>query len=655
MTARAALQQTPVHESGEREVSGPSRRSSFRWLTVLILVWALAGCYEATHLKRGWVPWDAGAYAQSADRVLHGQLPHRDFVEVYTGGLTYLDAAAMRVFGENLAAERFMLFACFMAWIPAFYWIACQFCRDWIAGALVLLAVAWSVPNYSEAVPSWYNLFFATFGVAAFLAYIKRPAWKWLLVAGVCGGLSFLAKSVGLCYVGAVLLFFIFLEQSLNMAGAATAANGGGLSLGKRHSPAYTFFVFAWLFIFLAALVRLILPLASLGADAAAGEVILFVAPAVALCTVLVAGEINVPRAAPSGARFGTLFRMCVPFGIGVILPIFVFFLPYLRAHAMAALVHDLFAQASARIAGAHDLPDKTITIVPAIFLAGSLALSARLSGSARWILNASVAALLLCGLILAPFYYDSYIAVWSGAYWVVPVVVVFGGVLLARSRRHAGSPVASARIFLLLCVAGLCSLVQFPFSSPIYFCYAAPLAILALAALMQAFPRISRTMLVVLYSAFLIFMLFEVTPGFIYSMGFIYQRDIQTAGLNMPRAGGLRVDPSSAAVYNKVVSLIREHAGAGEIYAGPDCPEIYFLSGHRNVTPDIYDFLDPRADAPPRILRILANPEIRVVVVNSVPPLSAPLAESLREEIARSFPSSELIGHFEIYWRDGK
>src|SRR2546427_11417424 len=56
-----------------------------RWWLILIVVWGISGIYEGRHLKRGWVPHDEGAFAQSADRVLHGELPHRDYTEVYTG------------------------------------------------------------------------------------------------------------------------------------------------------------------------------------------------------------------------------------------------------------------------------------------------------------------------------------------------------------------------------------------------------------------------------------------------------------------------------------------------------------------------------------------------------------------------------------------
>jgi hypothetical protein len=649
--------------------SGSRRDNPLRWLAILLVVWCASAIYEGTHLKRGWVPWDAGAYAQSAGRVLDGQLPHRDFTEVYTGGLTYLNAAAIRVFGENLAAERLMMFAFFLAWVPAFYRIASQFCRDWVAGALVLLAVAWSVPNYSEAVPSWYNLFFATWGVAALLAYLKRPHWKWLALAGACGGLSFLAKSVGLCYVSGVLLFFVFREQSITRT-AVHAATAEGRALGER-KPAmnmshalwrrlnwYSAFVIASLAIFLALLVRLV---SELGGS---GETILFIVPSVALSVVLLWNEVELRGARRSGRssskRFADLLLMEVPFYAGVAAPILIFLAPYVHAHAMGVLLHDLFGQASTRILMAYDFPDNTVTIIPAIFLAVMLIWGARLRGKARSIVVACAGGLLACGMICAPFNYDAYIGVWAAAYWMIPILAVVGSFLLMHSARFRSSRFADRlpnaaegeRIFLLLAVTALCSLVEFPFSSPIYFCYVAPLAILTLAALLQPFPRVSRAMLAVLYAAFLVFMVFEVTPGFIYLMGFRYGPDAQKVALRLPRAGGLRVDAESAAVYGQLIPLIRAHAGDGDIYAGPDSPEVYFLARYANQTPATYDFLGDAARERQRILRLIANPRVHVMVVNGKPALSALLDETLREEIAQQFPNGEMVGNFEVRWR---
>src|SRR2546427_8441776 len=184
-----------------------------RWWLILFLVWATSGIYACAYLKRGWFPWDVGAYAQSADRVLHGELPHRDYIDTYTGGLAFLNAFAFRYLGENLATPRLVLFVFFLAWIPAVFWVASEFVADWMAGGITFLAVAWSLPNYPEAVPSWYNLIFATLGLASLFAFLRCPAPKWLFCAGLCGGFSFLAKSIGLTYVAAVLLFFVFREQ----------------------------------------------------------------------------------------------------------------------------------------------------------------------------------------------------------------------------------------------------------------------------------------------------------------------------------------------------------------------------------------------------------------------------------------------------------
>ncbi len=86
-----------------------------RFWHLLVIVWVLTVVYVAVNLKHGWIPHDEGAFSQSAERVLNGELPHRDFDEPYTGGLAFVNALAFRVFGVNLASLRFVLFAFFVA------------------------------------------------------------------------------------------------------------------------------------------------------------------------------------------------------------------------------------------------------------------------------------------------------------------------------------------------------------------------------------------------------------------------------------------------------------------------------------------------------------------------------------------------------------
>jgi len=166
-----------------------SRSSKFSTRAVFVVVFLFSALYMGRELKRGWVPHDEGAFAQSAQRVLFGEIPHKDFNDVYTGGLTYLNAFAFRTLGINLASMRYVLYVFFLAWVAAFFGVAVRFVSPPLSGCITLLAVAWSVPNYAAPMPSWYNLFFATFGLLAIMRYIETEHRRFLFIAGLCGGL----------------------------------------------------------------------------------------------------------------------------------------------------------------------------------------------------------------------------------------------------------------------------------------------------------------------------------------------------------------------------------------------------------------------------------------------------------------------------------
>ena len=137
------------------------------------LVWVACGVYLASRLAYGWNPHDEGLLAQTALRVLGGELPHRDFDDAYTGGLAIYHAGVFRLLGTSLIALRIALLAAYLAWLPIVYWIARKF-GAWGAATFVMAIVAvWSVPNRVAAMPSWYNLFLATAGAAALIKFLE--------------------------------------------------------------------------------------------------------------------------------------------------------------------------------------------------------------------------------------------------------------------------------------------------------------------------------------------------------------------------------------------------------------------------------------------------------------------------------------------------
>src|ERR1017187_6772125 len=329
------------------------RPSSLRWsLAVLLVVWAISLVWLATHLNRGWVPYDDGALAQSAERVLQGQLPHRDFDEIYTGGLTYLHAGAFRLFGIKLTSLRMALFAFFALWIPAIYFIASRFAKPSAAGLVTLLAMAWSVPNYAASMPSWYNLFFATFGLAALLRYLEARTRRWLFIAGLCGGFSFLVKSPGLYFIGASLLFFLFQEQSEALDSTATSATPGKL---------YRTFLRVSVILFVAALAALI------RRQAAFSVMYQFLLPGMTLGLVLLARESR-NLATGDGARVRNLMRIAIPFLAGAVLPAVLFLIPYVAAHSVRSFYDGVFVLPLKRITMAAAAPpglDALLDLIP--------------------------------------------------------------------------------------------------------------------------------------------------------------------------------------------------------------------------------------------------------------------------------------------------
>src|SRR5213594_1971833 len=137
---------------------------------VLVAVLGLSTVYLAKYAYRDWVPSDEGTIALSAERVLNGEVPHRDYDQGgYTGGLTYLHALGFKLLGIRLTSLRLVLLVFGLAFASSLYFVALRAAPPLFAALASMLCVAWSLPNYFASLPSWYNLFFAAFGTLALL------------------------------------------------------------------------------------------------------------------------------------------------------------------------------------------------------------------------------------------------------------------------------------------------------------------------------------------------------------------------------------------------------------------------------------------------------------------------------------------------------
>lgn len=620
--------------STEREALNSTTRSY--WL-VLVIVWAISVAYMAMHLNRGWIPSDEGTLGQSAQRVLNGDLPQRDFDD-YTGGLTFVNALAFHELGVSLASMRIVLFVFFVTWVPAVFYISSRFGSPYSTGAITLLAVAWSVPNYPAAMPSWYNLFFATFGAAALIRYLDRGSRRWLYVAGICGSLSILVKITGVYYITGVLLFFVFREQvSTNEENRDSST----------HAHFYSTTVAVTLSAFLVLLFKMIHEIPSIRGF------IFFVAPEFGLVALLLAREFS-GIAGSERERFTALLRMCIPFGVGIAIPIMLFLFPYVLSGSVHDLMHGLVSASSRAIhftAFGPEDPRTMIEIFPFVLPVILAYKSRRLGRAISGIILALFASIVL---ILSTRSKVVYSLGWRSLATSIPALVMAGIAILWYScAKKKMSVVRQQQIMLIMCVATLCSLVQFPLSVPIYFCYDAPLVILFAVAVFASVGRPPRFALGVLTVFYLLFAVLRMTPSFLNYMGWQYAADSQTQQLTIARAGGLRVEPSDADLYDKLIPLVQSHAASKFIYAAPDCPEVYFLSGLRTPSRHFFEFAEDPVRHTEVVLNQIDSLHINLVAINLDPKSAHPMDAELRSDLEKRFPHGTDVGHFEVRWKE--
>jgi hypothetical protein len=171
----------------------------------------------------------------------------------------------------------------------------------------------------------------------------------------------------------------------------------------------------------------------------------------------------------------------------------------------------------------------------------------------------------------------------------VLPLLAVLAACFLLFRESKTQTGVRNEHVVLLLSVSALCSLIQFLFANPVYFCYAAPLILLALVAFLSLVPGIHRINLMTAGAFFILLAVFVFRPVTLASFAFQRKASLPDTLLALPRSGSLRGFPDQAARYQRLVSFVLEHSAGEPILAAPDCPEVYFLAGKKNPTAALF------------------------------------------------------------------
>jgi hypothetical protein len=338
--------------------------------------------------------------------------------------------------------------------------------------------------------------------------------------------------------------------------------------------------------------------------------------------------------------RLERLARVIVPFGIGVAIPVALFLVPYVRSGAVGALVRGVFVTPRVRISELAAAPPAAMSVIAAVPVVAALGLI-----GLRWSTRvgfAVVALVVVAGfgvlqapsgdpVLRTPLHVISRLAR-DAERGLIPLLVVIGVVMLARRR----TVIDARAVALVLAVLATGTLVQFPYALDQYFLYVAPLVVLAVLVLAP-----TRAAAVVAVACIVFAMArFRVTdPG-------------PMVRLDIPRGGPL-VSPDINESYRELLGLVRAHARGNYIYAGPDSPQAYFLTGYQNPTGTLYEMFDDTTGRTARVLQAIDAYGVTTVVLNRHPAnVSGPMDPTLRAALVARFPDSALVGSYVVRWK---
>jgi hypothetical protein len=584
-------------------------------------------------LSIGWAPHDEGLLGGTAERVMQGELPHVHFADTYTGGLATLNAAAFSLLGIHSDSMRLAMMPFFIGFVAAAYAIALRFAAPLVAAGIATAATLLCVPNYSAPMPSWYNLFFSTMGLWAVLRGMDTGQRRWWLLAGLTAGLSMTFKVTGLYQIAA--------------AGVALLLYTSRPGPGSPVLPVVR------------AVAMAVLGLAALRVSFKVDQVDAwlwhFGVPFLALPAVWGMRSWR-DRGGSLAAGLSALLPRLAALLVGVTVPVTLFALPYIRIGRLWALIDGVFIMPQQRL---HRItmpfPDAWTALLAVPMLLLWLWGEGRQRDD-RWI--AGVVAAALAGVLLVSGDADIARLVFWSLRQSIPVLAIIGAVALVR---RGGDPVLSA----VLAAAVMQSLIQVPFAGPLYFLHAAPLMVLAWAAILAGQPAPPRR----LHAVFLVFVIAFSAIWMGWRHLSWYRGDsvaVDPVPLNLERSSQ-RVPLADVITYTALVEEISRHVQPGDtILAMPDCPEVYFLTKTRNPTRYFYEFMaSPEEYQLDRMLELIGEQQVKMVIFQEEMRFSLPLPPAYRAALAADFPHSRQLAltsatpgqppllRFTLHWRD--
>ena len=212
--ARSRVRQDPSQVIASEPDHSAGWRSSawdLRSVAALIVVVLVSTVVMITYHNRFWAPADEGKFAHAAERMVLGQVLHRDVQDLHAGYVNFVNAAAFSLFGVRIVSMRYPLALLTVIQAGLMFLILRRAgAATALIGGLVLTSL--SFVQFLNPTPNWYTLFLAV-ATIAWLSW-NPIGLRWRHIGtGFLVGTAFLFRQLSGVFLASGVLVFLLLEK----------------------------------------------------------------------------------------------------------------------------------------------------------------------------------------------------------------------------------------------------------------------------------------------------------------------------------------------------------------------------------------------------------------------------------------------------------
>jgi hypothetical protein len=198
-----AVPQSPLPASTSDSARARVSRISAGAIALLVTAWLLHSYYD-----RFWYPPDEGNYAHVAQRILQGDILNLDVQDVHPGYVSFVNAAALGIFGPDLISLRYPLVVAGLLQAIVLLFVF-RHHDPWRAAVATIALAALGVIQFLNPTAHWYCLALVICLIAT-LGCSPQTTWRLVIAGFLIGTIVLFRQLTGFLVVVGTLTYLLW-------------------------------------------------------------------------------------------------------------------------------------------------------------------------------------------------------------------------------------------------------------------------------------------------------------------------------------------------------------------------------------------------------------------------------------------------------------